>query len=73
MLVGRAILFNWGAVGWQVGTIFSRNNDKRITWSGLITNFYIHYEVDDDTVPTALGLDEYDGTSTFSWVLLEAA
>ena len=35
------------------------------------TSFYIHYEVDDDEVPTVLQLAEYDGEDEGCWVLLE--
>jgi len=37
----------------------------------MTTNFYIHYEVDDDEVPTALSLDDYGGDDESSWLLLE--
>ena len=36
-------------------------------------NFFIHYEIDDETIKTVLRLDEYDGDDDGSWVLLEAA
>ena len=35
-------------------------------------NFLIHYEIDQQTVKTALRLDEYDGDEDAAWVLLEA-
>ena len=35
-------------------------------------NFSIHYEIDDETVKTVLGGDEYGGDEDYSWVLLEA-
>ena len=42
------------------------------TWKyDHICNFYIHYEVDDDKVPTVLELAEYDGEDEGCWVLLE--
>ena len=44
-----------------MGTLTRRNLDGRIKRGGASTNFYIHYEVDDDEVPTALDLDDYDG------------
>ena len=34
-------------------------------------NFYIHYEVDDDEVPTVLELAAYDGADEGCWVLLQ--
>ena len=72
-LVGRSILFNWGAVGWHVGKITKRNQDGRIKRGGSVTNFYIFYEIDDDEPPTALGLDNYDGDAVCAWVLLDEA
>ena len=39
--------------------------------SGYIYNFYIHYEVDDDEVPTVLELAAYDGADEGCWVLLQ--
>ena len=35
-------------------------------------NFYVYYEVDDDEVPTALDLGDYNGDDDGSWLLLEA-
>ena len=35
-------------------------------------NFYVYYQVDDDEVPTALRLEEYDGEDECAWLLLEA-
>ena len=32
-----------------------------------------YYQVDDDEVPTALRLEEYDGEDDYAWLLLEAA
>ena len=37
------------------------NTDGRIKRGGKTTNFYVHYEVDDDEVATALSLNEYGG------------
>ena len=70
--VGCKILYNWGAPGWHIGTIVSRNQDKRVKRGGEPTNFYVHYEIDDETPPTAFGLAMYDGNEAASWVLLEA-
>ena len=36
-------------------------------------NFYIHYEIDDDTVKTILRMSEYGGAEDMSWVLLREA
>ena len=55
-----------------MGTLTHRNCDGRIKRGGKATNFYIYYEVDDDEVPTALDLDDYDGDDG-SWLLLEVA
>ena len=46
--------------------------DGRTKRNGRQCNFYIHYEVDDDEVPTVLQLSEYGGEDEFCWVLLEA-
>ena len=37
------------------------NTDGRIKRGGKTTIFYVHYEVDDDEVATALSLNEYGG------------
>ena len=34
-------------------------------------NFWVHYEIDDNTSAHVLTLETYGGTSTGSWVLLE--
>ena len=47
------------------------NTDGRIKRGGKTTNFYVHYEVDDDEVATALSLNEYGGDDESSWLLLE--
>ena len=46
--------------------------DGRTKRGGLQCNFYIHYEVDDDEVPTVLQLAEYGGEDEGCWVLLES-
>jgi len=61
VLVGRSILFHWGSIGWQLGTLTRRNFDGRIKRSGVTANFNVHYEVDDDEVATVLSLENYDG------------
>ena len=50
-----------------------RVHDGRTKRGGEQCNFYVYYEIDDDEVPTALRLNEYDGDDEFSWVLLEPA
>ena len=37
-----------------------------------VINFWVHYEIDDDTSAHVLTLDAYGGEGTGSWVLLEA-
>lgn len=73
-LVGKSILFKWPVVGWSVGVIKSRNYDARsyrkVDGERCNVNFHIYYEIDDQTVPTVLRLDEYDGQDENSWVLL---
>ena len=39
---------------------------------GDMVNFFVHYEIDDDTSHHVLKLEAYGGESTNSWVLLEA-
>ena len=49
-----------------------RNYDGRSKRGGKNTNFYIHYEVDDDEVATVLSLEDYGGDDECSWLLLVA-
>ena len=72
-LVGRSILFHWGSIGWHMGTLTRRNYDGRSKRGGKNTNFYVHYEVDDDEVATVLSLEDYGGDDECSWLLLEPA
>ena len=64
-------------VGWCVGTITKRNLNpkvsKRVDGKMEKVNFYIHYEIDDDTVKTILRMSEYGGAEDMSWVLLGEA
>ena len=64
-LVGEKVLFCWPVVGWCVGTITKRNLNpkviKRVDDKMEKVNFYIHYEIDDDTVKTILRMSEYGG------------
>ena len=50
-----------------------RVTDKRVKRGGEQCNFYIYYEVDDEEVPTALRLQEYEDEAEYGWVLLAAA
>ena len=71
-LVGRSVLFNWGAVGWHPGKITKRNHNGRVKRDGMVTNFYIFYQIDGEEPPTALGLENYDGDGMCAWVLLDS-
>ncbi len=53
----------------------ARVTDARVKCNGNQCNFKVFYEVevDDEEVPTALGLEEYGGEDEFGWVLLETA
>ena len=42
---------------------------KVIDQERVKVNFFIHYDIDDDTIKTVLRLDEYDGNEEGSWVL----
>jgi hypothetical protein len=70
-LVGRSILFHWAGIGWHVGTITRRNYDGRRKRGGTISNFYVHYQVDDDEGAAVLSLEAYGGDDESSWLLLE--
>ena len=72
-LVGQRIIFHWPVIGWYMGTIQRRVFDGRIKRGGEQCNFYIHYEVDDEEVATALLLADYNGMEEHSWLLLEPA
>ena len=71
MLVGCSILYRWSSVGWCVGVINKANGDRRYKMDGEVINFYVHYEIDDDTSAHVLTLDAYGGEGTGSWVLLK--
>ena len=71
VLVGKSILYHWPVIGWHVGVLQQRITDRRIKRGGKQCNFTIFYEVDDDEVPTALQLDEYDLDDDGGWVLLQ--
>ena len=72
-LVGRSILFHWQVVGWCLGVISSRNTDARRRVEGVVVNFFIHYELDDNESSHALDLASYGKDGPSSWVLLEEA
>ena len=48
------------------------NGDKRFKMDGEVVNFFVHYEIDDDTSRHVLTLDAYGGDEVGSWVLLQA-
>ena len=50
---------------------FDRVFDGRTKRGGQQCNFYIHYEVDDDEVPTVLPLEAYGIDEECGWWLLE--
>ena len=70
-LVGCSLLYCWPSVGWCVGVIKEANGDKRFKMDGEVVNFFVHYEIDDDTSKHVLTLDTYGGSGVGSWVLLE--
>ena len=47
------------------------NGDRRRKLENGVLNFWVHYEIDDDTSAHVLTLEAYGGTSSGSWVLLE--
>ena len=66
----------WPSVGWCFGVIKEANNDKRFKIDGRrgeVVNFFVHYEIDDNTSKHVLTLNAYGGTGVGSWVLLEEA
>ena len=38
---------------------------------GKVINFFVHYEIDDNTSKHALSLETYGGNAVDSWILLE--
>ena len=85
-LVERFIMMDWTAVGWCVGEIRGVNLDGRVKRGGYSCNFHIYYDIDGQTPPHALLLDDYakqgeggawlgqetEGVESMTWVLLEA-
>ena len=71
-LVGRSLLYCWPSVGWCVGVITEAGTDRRFKIDGEVVNFYVHYEIDDDTSRHVLTCEAYGGDGDGSWVLLEA-
>jgi hypothetical protein len=62
-LVGRHSLFKWPVVGWCVGRIMHRNHDARsfklFEGERVKVNFIIFYEIDQQSVKTALRMEDY--------------
>ena len=54
-----------------MGVIKEANKDGRFKMNGQVVNFYVHYEIDDDTSRHVLALETYGGEDEDSWVLLE--
>ena len=54
------------------GLIKEANGDRRFKMEGEVINFFVHYEIDDNTSRHVLKLDNYGGDGVDSWVLLEA-
>ena len=44
-------------MGWCVGVIKEANGDKRFKHEGEVVNFWVHYEIEDDTSRHVLKLD----------------
>ena len=78
-LIGRAIYFNWAAIGWCEGKITRVNTDGRVKYKGDRVNFFAFYEMDDQEGTHCLSLQNYGGTDTDPstraghWVLLDVA
>ena len=73
-LVGRHILFNWAGVGWCEGVIDKRNTLKGQKIGKDFVNFWVHYEIDDNTSKHNLELNMYGGgvdEAEDHWVLLD--
>jgi hypothetical protein len=53
--VGKRILYNWAGVGWCLGIIEIRNEDRRFKLGADYVNFWVYYEVDvrDSLLPRA--------------------
>ena len=52
--------------------ITEAGTDRRFKIDGEVVNFYVHYEIDDDTSRHVLTCEAYGGDGDGSWVLLEA-
>ena len=74
-LVGRSVLFKWPAIGWCIAKITERNVDarvyKKIEDQRVKVNFWLFFEIDQQTIKTCLRLEEYGGDDDFAWVLLD--
>ena len=66
------LFYCWPSVGWCVCVIKEANGDRRFKMEGEVVNFFVHYEIDDNTSRHVLKLDGYGGDDVDSWVLLEA-
>ena len=49
------------------------NSDRRRTLDGDVVNFFVHYEIDDDTSKHVLTLTDHGGEGEGSWVLLKGS
>ena len=57
--------------GFCIGVVEGANGDGRRKMDGEGINFFVHYEIDDDTSAHVLKLENYGGETVGSWVLLE--
>ena len=51
--------------------ITQANTDGRRKYNGEMVNFFVHYDIDDDTSNHVLSLSDYGGDGEGAWVLLE--
>ena len=56
-----SVMYRWPSVGWCVVIIKEANKDKRVKMNGVVINFHIYYELDDDLSKHALTLETYGG------------
>ena len=83
-LVGMNILyqFGMGSGGWALGEVTRVNKDPKVTMEvessdgvhGVLpANFYVHYAIDEQTLPHKFDLDDYalsNASDECSWVLV---
>ena len=67
------MLYRWPSVGWCLGVVKEANKDRRKKMDGVVVNFLVYYEIDEDTSKHVLTLDAYGGDDVGAWVLLEPA